>query len=178
MLNDVESILINEDQLRNRCAELGAKISEDYKGQDPLIIGVLKGCFVFMADLVRNITIPCDLDFMAASSYGTGTESSGSITITKDITRDIKGRHIIFVEDILDTGLTLNYLIGYLGVRKPASMQICTLLDKPSRRVAPIAAQYIGFEIPNSFVIGYGLDYDEKYRNLPFVGILKPEIYE
>jgi len=178
MRNDIDHILYSEEELQAKVKELGAIIDRDYAGTQPFLIGVLKGCFVFMADLSRAITLPCDLDFMAVSSYGNGTSSTGAVSITKDLSRDIEGRDVIIVEDILDSGVTLSYLKSYLMNRKPKSIKICTLLDKPARRRADIKADYTGFVCPDDFVVGYGLDYAEKYRNLPFVGVLKAEIYE
>ena len=174
---DMSSILLTEEQIRERVHALGQEISRDYEGKDPLFIGVLKGCFVFMADLMRNVTVPCSMDFMAVSSYGNATSTTGAVKINKDLSQDVEGRHIVIVEDILDSGVTLHYLTGYLRNRKPASIAIVTLLDKPSRRKADVAAAYCGFEVPDAFVVGYGLDYAERYRNLPYIGILKPEIY-
>ena len=177
MLEDIQSVLLSEQQLEARVAELGEAISSDFAGKDVVFIGVLKGCFIFMADLMRHVNIPCSMDFMAVSSYGSGTVSTGAVKINKDLSQDIAGKHVIFVEDILDSGVTLSYLTNYLKVRQPASVSITTLMDKPARRKADIKADYAGFEVPDAFVVGYGLDYNEKYRNLPFVGILKPEIY-
>ena len=147
------------------------------RARTPCFVGVLKGCFVFMADLMRHVSIPCSMDFMAVSSYKGGTSSTGAVEIQKDLGQNIEGRHIIIIEDILDSGNTLNYLQSYLMTRKPASITIATLMDKPSRRTAPVYAKYSCFEVPDEFVVGYGLDYDELYRNLPFIGVLKPEIY-
>ncbi len=178
MREDLASILLTQEELQNRIAAMGAEISRDYAGKEPVIVGVLKGCFVFMADLMRSITVPCSIDFMAVSSYGSSTSTSGAVEINKDLSQDIQGRDVLIVEDILDSGVTLNYLTGYLKNRKPASIAIATLLDKPSRRKADVRARYVGFEVPDAFVVGYGLDYAEKYRNLPYIGILKPEIYE
>ena len=178
MKEDLESILLTQEQIHDRIAAMGEEISRDYAGKEPLIVGVLKGCFVFMADLMRAVTVPCSIDFMAVSSYGNATSTSGAVEINKDLSQDIQGRHVLIVEDILDSGVTLNYLTGYLKNRGPASIAIATLLDKPSRRKADVRAKYVGFEVPDAFVVGYGLDYAEKYRNLPFIGILKPEIYE
>lgn len=175
--DDIETVLLSEEQLQTRTAELGAMISKDFAGKEPLFVGVLKGCFVFMADLMRYVTIPCSMDFMAVSSYGNQTKTTGAVKINKDLNQDIEGRDIILVEDILDSGVTLQYLTEYLSVRKPASITIATLLDKPARRKAPIYATYAGFEVPDAFVVGYGLDFAEKYRNLPFIGVLKPEVY-
>ena len=177
MLKDIENIFFQEDTIVETVKKLGAAISEDYYGKDPRLVGVLKGSFIFMADLMRSVTIPCEVDFMAVSSYGSGTVSSGAVKINKDLNHDITGRDIIIVEDILDSGVTLSYLKKYLLNRGPASIKICTLLDKPARRKTDIRADYVGFECPDAFIVGYGLDYDEKYRNLPFIGVLKPEIY-
>ena len=176
--NDLERVLISAEDLQARTAEIGAQISADFAGKNPLFVGVLKGCFVFMADLMRHVSIHCSMDFMAVSSYGNQTTTTGAVKITKDLNQDIEGRDIILVEDILDSGVTLHYLTEYLRVRKPASITIATLMDKPSRRKAPVYAKYSGFEVPDAFVVGYGLDYAETYRNLPYVGILKSEIYE
>ena len=177
MREDLDRILFTEEQVRDRVHELGEAISRDYAGMEPLFVGVLKGCFVFMADLMRAVTIPCSMDFMAVSSYGSGTRSSGAVRINKDLSQDIQGRHVILVEDILDSGVTLSYLSRYLQNRDPASISIATLLDKPARRKAEVFPRYSGFEIPDEFVVGYGLDYAEKYRNLPYIGVLSPRIY-
>jgi len=176
MKNDIERVLISEEELQSKVRELGQKISQDFKGKDPLFVGVLKGCFIFMSDLMRYVDIHCTMDFMAVSSYS-GTSSTGAVKITKDLSQDIEGRHIIIVEDILDSGVTLSYLKKYLEVRKPASISIATLLDKPARRKADVYADYSCFEVPDAFVVGYGLDYNEIYRNLPYIGVLKPEMY-
>ena len=173
----LESILISQEEIERHVAEIGRQISRDYKGKNPIFIGVLKGCFIFMADLMRHVTIDCSMDFMAVTSYQ-GTTSTGAVRITKDLSEIIEDRHIILVEDILDSGVTLNYLKNYLSVRKPASIAVATLMDKPARRKAEIYADYSCFEVPDAFVVGYGLDYNEKYRNLPYIGVLKPEIYE
>ena len=178
MREDIASILLTQEEIQKRIAEMGEEISRDYAGREPVIVGVLKGCFVFMADLMRAISVPCSVDFMAVSSYGSATSSSGAVEINKDLGQDIQDRDVLIVEDILDSGVTLNYLTGYLRNRKPASIAIATLLDKPSRRKADVYARYTGFEVPDAFVVGYGLDYAEKYRNLPYIGILKPEIYK
>ena len=178
MGNDIESVLFTEEQIQRRCKELGAEITRDYQGRSPILIGILKGCFIFMADLVRNLDLYADVDFMAVSSYGNGTSTTGAVRIGKDLSRDIENRDVIIIEDILDSGVTLSYLEKYLNVRKPASMKICTLFDKPSRRKTDIKADYVGFECPDAFIVGYGLDYAERYRNLPYIGILKSEIYE
>lgn len=177
MTDDIKQILISETQIAQRVAEMGAELTERFKGREPLFIGVLKGSFIFMADLLRCVNLNCAMDFMAVSSYGSGTTSSGAVKINKDLNEDIEGRDVIIVEDILDSGVTLTYLCGYLRNRRPASITLVTLLDKPARRRAPLTADMIGFQVPDEFVVGYGLDYDEKYRNLPFVGILKPEVY-
>ena len=174
---DIERVLFTEEALKARVAELAAQIDQDYAGREPMFISVLRGSFIFMADLVRSITLPCTVDFMAVSSYGAGTKSSGQVEIKKDLSDSIEGRDLIIVEDILDSGNTLFYLMEILKARKPASIRICTLMDKPDRRTQPIVADYVGFTIPDAFVVGYGLDYDEKYRNLPYVGILKPSVY-
>ena len=176
MRRDIERILISEEEIQKKVAEMGKKISEDFRDKDPLFVGVLKGCFIFMADLMRYVDIRCSMDFMAVSSYS-GTSSTGAVKINKDLSEDIEGRHVIIVEDILDSGVTLSYLKQYLMVRKPASISIATLMDTPARRKADVYADYSCFEIPDAFVVGYGLDYNERYRNLPYIGVLKPEIY-
>lgn len=177
MREDIERIFFSEEEINAKVKELGLLISADFKDKNPLLIGVLKGSFVFMAHLLLNIDIPCEVEFMAVSSYGDGTTSTGAVKITEDLSHDIENRHVIIVEDILDSGVTLNYLTHYLEGRKPASISICTLLDKPSRRKAPVKVNYVGFECPDVFIVGYGLDYAERYRNLPYIGALKPEIY-
>ncbi len=177
MINDVEKILFTEEELRERVAQLGAQITADYQGKAPVLASVLRGSYIFMADLTRQVELPITVDFMAVSSYGAGTQSSGQVEIKKDLSDTIEGKDLIIVEDILDSGNTLYYLMDVLRARKPASIKICTLLDKPERRTKPITADYSGFTIPDAFVVGYGLDYDEKYRNLPYIGILKPEVY-
>ena len=176
MREAIERVLISEEELEAAVARIGRQISEDYRGKDPIFVGVLKGCFIFMADLMRHVDVDCSMDFMAVSSYS-GTTSTGAVKINKDLSGIIEGRHLILVEDILDSGVTLNYLKHYLMVRKPASIAVATLMDKPARRKADIYADYSCFEIPDAFVVGYGLDYNERYRNLPFIGVLKPEIY-
>ena len=175
--NDIQEVLFSEEQLKNRVQEIARQITADYQGKEIMLISVLRGSFVFMADLCRAIDLPCTLDFMAVSSYGRGTKSSGQVQITKDLSEDITDRHIIVVEDILDSGNTLSYLLKILENRHPASIRLCTLLDKPDRRVKPVQVHYSGFTIPDAFVVGYGLDYAEKYRNLPYIGILKPRVY-
>jgi hypoxanthine phosphoribosyltransferase len=172
----VTEVLIDRDVLQQRIQELGEQISTDYAGRDLLLIGVLKGAVFFMADLMRNLTIPCEIDFMAISSYGDSTDSSGVVRILKDLDINIEGRDVLIVEDIIDSGLTLSYLMRNLEAREPASLEICSLLTKPERREAEVPVRYIGFEIPNRFVIGYGLDFAERYRNLPYVGILDPAL--
>jgi hypoxanthine phosphoribosyltransferase len=178
MNDDIKKILIDEDELRAIVERLGEQITEDYKGKDVLLIGILKGSVIFMADLMRAIDLPCNIDFMAVSSYGSGTESSGRVKINKDLDNDIQGKDIIIIEDILDSGKTLYYIRDILSARKPASIKICTLFDKPERREADIKADYIGSLVPNEFIVGYGLDYAEYYRNLPFIGVLKESVYE
>ena len=175
---DIERVLFTEEALRTRVQELAKQIDRDYAGREPILISVLRGSFVFMADLVRSITLPCTLDFMAVSSYGAGTTSSGQVKITKDLSESIEGKDVIVVEDILDSGNTLSYLLKLLQARPPASIRLCTLLDKPSRRTKPVEADYTGFSVDDLFVVGYGLDFAEKYRNLPYIGILKPCVYE
>ena len=177
MIQDVEQILFTEEELKERVAQLGAAITADYAGKAPVLASVLRGSYIFMADLTRSIKLPITIDFMAVSSYGSGTRSSGQVEIRKDLSESIEGKDLIIVEDILDSGNTLYYLLDVLRARRPASIKICTLLDKPERRAKPIVADYAGFTIPDAFVVGYGLDYDEKYRNLPYIGILKPEVY-
>ena len=172
----VSEILIDEETLHSRIAELGAQISDDYRGEDLLLIGVLKGAIFFMADLMRSIDIPCEVDFMAISSYGAGIDSSGVVRILKDLDVSIEGRNVLVVEDIIDSGLTLSYLLRNLEAREPASLEVCALLTKPERHENDVACRYVGFEIPNRFVIGYGLDFAERYRNLPFVGVLRDEL--
>lgn len=174
----MEQVLFSEEVLQTKVRELGAEITADYADRHPVCIGVLKGSFVFMADLMREMDFSCRIEFMAVSSYGNQSETTGAVKITQDLDYDIEGRHVILIEDILDSGLTLNYLISYLQVRNPASIKVCTLLDKPDRRRAPITADYIGFSIPDEFVVGYGLDFAQQYRNLPYIGILKPAVYE
>lgn len=177
MTDDIMKVLLTAEQIEERVVALGRDLTKRFEGCEPLFIGVLKGSFIFMADLIRHVDLKCSVDFMAVSSYGCGTTSSGAVKINKDLNEDIADRHVIIVEDILDSGVTLNYLCGYLRNRKPASITLVTLLDKPARRKSPVKADLIGFEVPDEFVVGYGLDYAEKYRNLPFVGVLKPEVY-
>lgn len=170
----VASVLIDQEALRDRVAALGEEISEDYAGRDLLLVGVLKGAIFFLADLMRELSIPCEIDFMAISSYGGRTDSSGVVRILKDLDINISGRHVLVVEDIIDSGLTLSYLMRSLGARRPGSLEVCALLTKPERREIELPVRYVGFEIPNEFVIGYGLDYAEKYRNLPYIGVMDP----
>ena len=175
--HDIDHVLFSEEQLAQRVAEIAAQIDKDYAGKEPLLVSVLRGSFVFMADLVRQITVPCTVDFMAVSSYGSGTTSSGQVKIVKDLSETIEGKDVIVVEDILDSGNTLSYLLKLLEARRPSSIRLCTLLDKPERRTKPVEVQYSGFTIPDEFVVGYGLAYDERYRNLPYIGVLKPKVY-
>ncbi len=177
MQDKIAKILVTEEELAAKVNAIGAKISEDYVGKRPLLVSVLKGSIVFMADLMRAITIECDIDFMSCSSYGRSSKSSGVVRILKDLDNDINGRHIIVIEDILDSGLTLSYILELLQTRGAASIALCTLLDKPDRRKVDITVNYPGFTIPDEFVVGYGLDYGELYRNLPYIGVLKPEVY-
>ena len=178
MLKDVERILITSEEIGARVRELGQQITNDYAGQEILMIGVLRGAVIFMADLARSIKRPMDIDFMAISSYGLSTNSSGVVRIIKDLDEVVEGRHVLIIEDIIDSGLTLNYLVDNIKSRKPASVRICTLLSKPDRRKVNVTVDYNGFIIPDHFVVGYGLDYAGKYRHLPFIGVLKPEIYQ
>ncbi len=178
MTDDIKKILIDEDELKSIVKRLGEQITADNKGKNLLLIGILKGSVIFMADLMRAIDLPCNIDFMAVSSYGNGTESTGRVKINKDLDNDIQGKDIIIIEDILDSGKTLYYIRDILSARKPASIKICTLFDKPERREADIKADYVGSLVPNEFIVGYGLDYSEYYRNLPFIGVLKESVYE
>jgi hypoxanthine phosphoribosyltransferase len=172
----VGEVLIDEERLQARIHELGAELSADYAGRELLLVGVLKGAVFFMADLMRSLTVPCEIDFMAISSYGASTDTSGVVRILKDLDINIEGRHVLVVEDIIDSGLTLSYLLRNLESREPATLEICALLTKPSRREIDVPVRYVGFEIPNKFVIGYGLDYAERYRNLPYVGVLHADL--
>ena len=178
MEQDILKVLMSEEQLHARVQEMGDELYDRFHDKDPIFVGVLKGCFIFMADLVRATQMKSEIEFIGVSSYNNGTKSSGVVQITRDLQKDITGRHIIVVEDILDSGNTLYFLKNYLTTKGAASITIVTLLDKPARREKPIAADLSGFEVPDEFVVGYGLDYDEKYRNLPYVGVLKPEVYE
>ena len=179
MKNDSKEILLTEEQIQAKVKELAAQISREYAGKDPVFIGVLKGVVIFFADMIRNIDIPCQIDFMNIASYS-GTTSTGKTEIRKDVSVDIKNRHVVILEDIFDTGNSLTFTVNHLLNKQPASLKVCTFLDKPSRRKPGVTLQpeYVGYTIPNEFVVGYGLDYNEHYRNLPYIGILKPEIYE
>lgn len=179
MSNDMKEIMFTEEALQRRIRELGEVLTQDYEGKNPVIIGVLKGVVLFYADMVRQIQVPCEMDFMSISSYS-GTDSTGVVRILKDIGVNIEGRHVLILEDIFDTGNSLDFTYRHLMEKKPDSIKICTLLDKPSRRNPEITLKpdYVGYTIPNAFVVGYGLDYNEQYRNLPYIGILKPEVYE
>ena len=174
---NVERILLSREDLDRITKNLGEQITKDYQGKKLLMVGILKGCFMFMADLMRAIEVPARIDFMSVSSYGSGTKTSGVVKIIKDLDINLKGYDIVIVEDILDSGKTLHYLVDLLKSREPNSIEVCTLFDKPERREVDVHAKYIGCAIPDAFIVGYGLDYDEKYRNLPFVGVLKPEVY-
>lgn len=177
MHQDIERIVLSEEQIADKIAEMGAQISADYGDEPILMIAVLRGAAIFIADLARQVTSPVEFDFMAVSSYGSSTKSSGVVRILKDLDETIEQRHVLVVEDILDTGLTLKYLLKNLSTRKPKSLEVVTLLSKPGKQRVPISCKYIGFEIPDEFVVGYGLDFSERYRNLPYIGVLKPEIY-
>ena len=178
MNRDIDHVLVSQQQLQDKISELGAQISRDYDGHELLLVSILKGSVVFMADLMRAISIPCAIDFMVVSSYGgSNTTTTGLVKIVKDLDQDLTGKDVLIVEDILDTGVTLSHLMPMLRMRNPSSVKICSILSKPSRRKADIEPDYMGFDVPDEFVVGYGLDYDEKYRNLPYVGVLKPEIY-
>lgn len=174
----IKEILISAEELNQRILELGRAISRDYDGCNPLLVGVLKGVVPFIASLMPAITIPVEVDYIAISGYGPGTKTDRGVRLEKDLAAPIAGRHVLFVEDVIDTGLTLNYLLKILSARKPASLKVCTLFNKSRRRLIQIPSAYVGFELPNLFVVGYGLDYREKYRNLPFIGLLKPEVFQ
>lgn len=178
MENDILNVLISKEELAKKVQEIGAQISKDYEGKNLMMVSVLKGSVVFMADLMRAVTVPAEIDFMSVSSYGSGAKTSGVVKIIKDLDIELAGRDLLIVEDILDSGLTLSYIKKILMERGPRSIKICTLLDKPERRKADIFADYSGFEVPDEFVVGYGLDFAEKYRNLPYIGVLKPSVYE
>jgi len=173
----LEEVLLPEEVIRARVVELGRAISEDYAGKELFLVGVLKGAWMFLADLVRHITVPVSVDFMSVSSYGTSTKTSGVVQILKDLEENIENRHVLIVEDIVDSGLTLSYLLDLLRRRRPASLEVCVLLDKPDRRQAPVGLRYVGFTIPDAFVVGYGLDYAGRYRQVPFVFTMRPEVY-
>lgn len=178
MDKDIKDILVTEQQLHDKTIGLGAQISKDYEGKDLVLVSILKGAVVFMADIMRAVTIPCGIDFMIVSSYGNeNTVSTGLVKIIKDLDADLGGKHVLIVEDIMDTGITLSNLVPMLKLRNPESVKVCAILDKPSRRKADIQPDYKGFEVPDEFVVGYGLDYNEKYRNLPYVGVLHPDVY-
>jgi len=176
--NDIQEVLYDAQQIGEKVKELGATLSKDFNGRNPLVICVLKGAFIFMADLVKEITVPLEIDFMAVSSYGQSTKSSGVVKIIKDLDVTVEGRDVLIVEDIIDSGLTLSYLIDVLERRNAKSVTVVTLFDKPARRTVELEADYKGFTLPDEFVVGYGLDYAEKYRNLPYIGILKPQVYQ
>lgn len=176
MLNDIQEVLISTGQIQQRVKELGEAISQDYQGKEPILASILKGAIFFLSDLARAISIHIWLDFLSISSYGTSQKTHGVVRILKDLDESILGRDVLIIEDIIDTGLTLRYLLNNLEARKPASLKICTLIDKPARRIATLPVAYRGFEIPDKFVVGYGLDYQQRYRNLPFIGVLKPEL--
>ncbi len=178
MKNDIQSILVSEEELKRKVTEVGKRITEDYRGKELVIVGVLKGSVVFLADLIRCIDLPLSIDFMAVSSYGSSTSSTGAVKILKDLDMPVEGKDVLIVEDILDSGMTLSYIMNLMVVKKTASIRLCTLLDKPDRRRVPITPNYACFTIPNEFVVGYGLDYDERYRNLPYIGVLSREVYE
>jgi hypoxanthine phosphoribosyltransferase len=175
---DINEILITPQEIEKRIAALGAQISGDYRNRDPLLVGVLKGVLLFMADLMKEITIPVEVDFMAISSYSPEARDQGLVRLVKDLETPIADRHVLFIEDVVDTGLTLNYLLRNLRMRQPASLEVCTLFDKPKRRLIDIPLKYTGFELPDRFVVGYGLDHRERYRNLPFVGLLKADAFQ
>lgn len=177
MHQDIDRVVLTEEQIRRRIAEIGESISEEYADKAVLLVAVLRGAALFVADLARAISLPVEVDFMAVSSYGSSTQSSGVVRIIKDLDESIEGRHVLVVEDVLDTGLTLKYLLKNLASRNPASLEVVTLLDKRGKRRVLINCKYVGFEIPDEFVVGYGLDYGERYRNLPYIGVLKPEVY-
>ena len=177
MLSDIREVLITEDQIDKKVSELAEQISRDYQGKEPVLVCVLNGAVIFLSDLMRRLTIPCSVDFVAWSSYGKDTSSSGVFRILKDLEENVESQHVLIVEDIIDTGLTLHYLLDNIRTRRPASVKVAALLDKPSRRRVKVKADYLGFQVPDEFVVGYGLDYAQRYRNLPFIGVLKPEIY-
>jgi hypoxanthine phosphoribosyltransferase len=177
MMSDIKEVLISEEEIQAKVKELAARIQRDYRDKDPVLVGVLNGAFVFLADLLRHLDLPCTVDFVSWSSYGKDTSSSGVFRIMKDLETNVESKHVVVVEDIIDTGLTLHYLLDTIRARRPASVRVAALLDKPSRRRIEAKADYLGFQIPDAFVVGYGLDFAQRYRNLPFIGILKPDIY-
>ena len=177
MINDLASVMFDEQALATKNAELGKLITQEYKGKEVIVVGILKGAVVFFSDLIRQIDMPIQIDFMVASSYGNGTESSGKVNIKKDLSVDIKGKHVLLVEDIIDSGITMSCLMAELQKRQPASLKLCALLSKPSRRQADVKIDFCGYDIPDEFVVGYGLDFAEKYRNMKVIGVLKPEVY-
>lgn len=177
MKNDISRVLMSKEDIQAIVDRIGKQITEDYRDKDLLMVSILKGSVIFVADLMRAVEVNCAIDFMAVSSYGSGTKTSGVVRIIKDLDKPIDGKDILLVEDILDSGMTLSYIVDMLSARNPASIKICTLFDKPERRVMPIKADYIGARVPDEFIVGYGLDYAERYRNLPYIGVLKPEIY-
>ena len=179
MTQDIKEVLLSEEQIQSKVKEFAAIFSEEYAGKNPVFVGVLKGVVMFYADVIRHVTVPCQMDFMWISSYGSGAVSTGNMIVKRDVSEDLKGRHVVILEDIFDTGNSLDFVYKHLLSKEPASLKICTLLDKPERRnpAVTLQADYVGFTIPNEFVVGYGLDYDEHYRNLPYIGILKPEVY-
>lgn len=178
MREDIKEVLLDEEKINEKVKELGRKISEDYKGKDLLLVGILKGSVVFMGNLLKYIDVPCSIDFMSVSSYGNNTSTSGVVKVRKDLDTDVKGKDILIVEDIIDSGITLKYLMGHIKERRPNSVEIITMLNKPERRKVDMNVKYTGFTVPDYFLVGYGLDYAEKYRNLPYVGVLKDEIYQ
>lgn len=178
LASDINEVLFYAEEIRDRVHEMGRVISRDYAGKNPLLVGVLKGVIFFMADLLRELTIPVEVDFIAVSSYSAESRQQGMVRLVKDLEIPLSGRHVLFVEDVIDTGLTLNYILNNLRVRHPASLEVCVLFDKPQSRIVPIPIKYKGFDLPDRFVVGYGLDYRERYRNLPFVGLLKPEVLQ
>lgn len=177
-VDDLSEIIFTEEEIQQRVIELGRRVSKDYQDRNPIIVGVLKGVLFFMADLLRAINIPVEVDFLAVSSYSPETRNKGFVRLVKDLEIPISGRHMLFIEDVVDTGLTLNYLLGNLRNRQPASLEVCTFFNKPANRLIDIPLKYIGFDLPDRFIVGYGLDYREKYRNLPFVGMLKPSVFQ
>lgn len=178
MKQEIEKVLFSEEELKSAVKKIAGEINRDYEGKEPVLIGILKGSVVFMADLMRELSVDCTTDFMSVSSYGSGTETSGSVRIRKDLDRSITDKDVIVIEDILDSGTTLSHLLEILEVRRPKSLKLCVLLDKPERRVTQVKYDYVGLTVPDEFIVGYGLDYDEKYRNLPYIGVLKREVYE